>query len=72
MKALCGRRASVTMAELQTLMEISEKTTAKEEYNLKLATLMGKPPHLAAAAMTESDPGLVLASVNYDKVIQDN
>ena len=58
------------MAELQELMEISQKTKAKEEKNYKMAQLMGRPPLDSAAE--ESDPGLVLATVNYDMIIPEN
>ena len=55
------------MAELQEFIDISDKTKAKEEEDMKLARWMGSP-HLVGA-MEESDPGLVLASINYDKII---
>ena len=48
-------------------MNISDKTKAKEEKNLNLAQSMGRLPPVDA--MEESDPGLVLASVNYEKII---
>ena len=69
-KVLCGHLKYLPESELQELMEISEKTKAKEEENMKLAHLMGRPPPVGA--MEESDPGLVLASVNYDKIIVEN
>ena len=47
-------------------MKISDHTKAREG----MAMLMGGS--LPVQAMEESDPGLVLASVNYDMVIKDN
>ena len=35
-----------------------------------MAQLMGRPP--LVGAVEESDPGLVLGSVNYDKIILEN
>ena len=69
-RALCGVWKSITMAESQTLMVISKKTKAKEERDIKMAQLMGRPP--LVGAVEESDPGLVIASVNYDKIILEN
>ena len=69
-KVLCGRTQSTSMAELQDLMELSEYTKAKEEENLNMALLMGEPGQVVE---TEGpDPGLVLAYVNYDKIIMEN
>lgn len=53
------------MSELEELVKISEHTTAKEQS----ALLMGAPPQ--ADAMEESNSGLVLAYVNYNKIIYD-
>ena len=63
-KALCGRQGSVTLSKLEELVKMSEDTNAKEQSVL----LMGEPPQVDA--MGES--GLVLAYVNYDKIIMDN
>ena len=64
-KVLCGRWPSLTKAELEEMVKISEYTKAKEG----MAMLMGGHQ---VDVMEESDPGLVLAYVNYDKVIWDN
>ena len=64
-KQLCGRRSSLTKAELEEMVKISEYTKAKEG----MAMLMGGHQ---VDVMEESDPGLVLAYVNYDKVIWEN
>ena len=69
-KVLCGRKRTTSMAELQELMKLSEYTKAKEEENLNMALLMGGTRQ--AVEMEGSDPGLVLAYVNYDKIIMDN
>ena len=69
-KVLCGHLKSLPIGELQELVEISEKTKAKEEESRKLAHLMGRPP--LVGAMEECAPGLVLASVNFDKIIVEN
>ena len=65
-KVLCGTLSSITVAELEEMVKISEHTKAREV----MAMLMGGS--LPVQAMGESDPGLVLASVNYDMVIPDN
>jgi hypothetical protein len=64
-KVLCGRWPSLTKAELEEMVKISEYTKAKEG----MAMLMGGHQ---VDVMEESDPGLVLAYVNYDKVIWEN
>jgi hypothetical protein len=64
-KQLCGRKSSVTKAELEEMVKISEYTKAREG----MAMLMGGHQ---VDVMEESDPGLVLAYVNYDKVIWEN
>ena len=69
-KVLCGRKRTTSMAELQELMKLSEYTKAKEEENLNMALLMGGTRQ--AVEMEGSDPGLVLAYVNYDKIIMEN
>ena len=65
-KQLCGRYRSLTKAELEDMVKISQYTKAKEG----MAMLMGG--HHQVDVMEESDPGLVLAYVNYDKVIWEN
>lgn len=64
-KVLCGKWGSLTKAELEEMVKISEYTKAREG----MAMLMGGHQ---VDVMEESDPGLVLAYVNYDKVIWDN
>ena len=51
---------------MQVSMELSEETKAKEEGNIKMAKLMGRPP--LVVAVDESDPGHVPASMNYDNM----
>ena len=65
-KVLCGSKGSITVAELEELVKKSKYTKAREE----MAMLMGGS--LPVQAMGESDPGLVLASVNYNMVIMDD
>ena len=60
-KAHRGSNKSVTMSELE---EISKDTKAKEQS----ALLMGGPRQVDAMG----DSGLVLAYVNYDKIIMNN
>ena len=69
-KVLCGRKGTTSMAELQELMKLSEYTKAKEEENLNMALLMGEPHQVVE--MEGSDPGLVLANVNYEKFVMEN
>ena len=66
-KVLCGHICPTSMAELQELMELSKYTKAKEEENLNMALLMGETRQVVE--MECSGPGLVLAYVNYDKII---
>ena len=64
-KQLCAKDL-VTVAELEELEKISEYTRAREQ----MAMLMGGSRPVQA--MEESDPGLMLGYVNYDKIIMDN
>ena len=61
-KRLCGHLGSLTVAELEELEKISEYTKAREE----MAMLMGGSHPVQA--IEESEPGLVLAYVNYEKI----
>ena len=70
-KVLCGRRGTTSKAELQELIKQSDYTKAKEKENLNMARLMGVSRQ-QAVAMGGSDPGLMLAYVNYDKIIMEN
>ena len=65
-KILCGHLRSLTVAELEALVKISEYTKAREQ----IAMLMGGSRPLQA--MEESDPGLVLPYVKHEKIIMDD
>ena len=68
-KVLCGRLPTVTMAEVEELQKISAYTREREE-GYKKAQVMGGGVRLKEPM--EPYPDLVLAYVNYDRVIEDN